>query len=87
MAMADERVRKFLATDQTLEDYSVIIQSVKANYSAHKSPVIVVGMGYAGGMNYNVISILFTSKYYCLLFFIIEFDILSKSKLNFGGFI
>ncbi|KMT13074.1 hypothetical protein BVRB_4g087130 [Beta vulgaris subsp. vulgaris] len=50
LAMADERVRKFLATDQTLEDYLVIIQSLKANYSANNSPVIVVGMGYAGAL-------------------------------------
>ena len=60
--MVDDRVSGFLATDQTLQDYAVIIESVKANNSAANSPVIVVGMGYAGGMNYNAICILFTSK-------------------------
>ncbi|KMT13072.1 hypothetical protein BVRB_4g087110 [Beta vulgaris subsp. vulgaris] len=48
--MANDRVRGFLATDQTLQDYAVIIESLKANYSAYNSPVIVVGMGYAGAL-------------------------------------
>ncbi|XP_056683526.1 uncharacterized protein [Spinacia oleracea] len=49
-AMADHQVRSCLATDQALQDYAVIIQSLKVNYSARNSPVIVMGIGYAGAL-------------------------------------
>ncbi|KAL2898962.1 Lysosomal Pro-X carboxypeptidase, partial [Bienertia sinuspersici] len=50
LAMADDQVRKYSSMDQALQDFAEIIQSLKFNYSAHTSPVIVVGKGYGGAL-------------------------------------
>ncbi|XP_056689396.1 uncharacterized protein [Spinacia oleracea] len=50
LAMADHRTRDCLSVKQALQDFAEIVHSLKANWSAHNSPVIVVGMGYAGAL-------------------------------------
>ncbi|KAL2944175.1 Lysosomal Pro-X carboxypeptidase [Bienertia sinuspersici] len=50
LAMADHRIRGCLTTQQALQDYAEIIMSLKANFSAFASPVIVMGCGYSGAL-------------------------------------
>ncbi|KAL2895359.1 Lysosomal Pro-X carboxypeptidase, partial [Bienertia sinuspersici] len=50
LAMDNHMIRGCLTTEQALQDFAEIILSVKANYSAYASPVIVLGCGYAGAL-------------------------------------
>ncbi|KAL2944182.1 Lysosomal Pro-X carboxypeptidase, partial [Bienertia sinuspersici] len=50
LAKVNHQVGRCLSKDHALQDFTIIIQSLKTILSCAFSPVIVVGKGYSGGM-------------------------------------
>lgn len=51
-AINDNGIRSYLNVEHALADFSDIIQHIKQNLSATKSPFIVIGGSYAGSKSF-----------------------------------
>lgn len=52
-AMKNKIVRGYFNSAQALADYAEILLHIKHQFSAHTSPIIVVGGSYGGSKSYN----------------------------------
>lgn len=62
-ALDDNKTRGYFNSAQALADYAEVLLHVKDRFSAHNSPIIVVGGSYGGSKNLEIRANIFLTSF------------------------